>query len=126
MAEKKQIDDKEFDKQFADATKRGEIALREEPRAVSVRYDKRKKRVVVDLNTGATYIFPPDVAQGLSNATENQLSDVKILGHGFVLEWTSLDVHFSVKGLMSGVFGSKNWMANISNQTTYQPVRKVA
>ena len=47
-----EINEVEFERQFIEATKRGEKALREEPRAVTVRYDKKQKRVIVDLNTG--------------------------------------------------------------------------
>jgi len=127
--EKLEINEAEFERQFVEATKRGEKALREEPRATAVRYDKKQKRVIIDLNTGATYIFPPRLAQGLSEATDEELADVKILGHGFVLEWTKLDEHFSIKGLLAGVFGNKVWMSKLNsktNETEKNPQRKVA
>jgi len=116
------IDDAEFERQFIEATKRGEQALKEEPRAVAVRYDRKQKRVIIDLVNGATYIFPPALAQGLSEATDEEIADVKILGRGFALEWTKLDVHFSIQGLLSGVFGNKNWMAKLGEKLSeYQP-----
>lgn len=132
--EKLEINEVEFERQFVEATRRGEKALREEPRAITVRYDKKQKRVIIDLNTGATYIFPPRLAQGLSQATDEELADVKILGHGFTLEWTKLDEHFSVKGLLAGVFGNKVWMENLSSNLSegelekkkYQNRKKVA
>ncbi|MCY7345361.1 MAG: DUF2442 domain-containing protein [Pyrinomonadaceae bacterium] len=119
-----EIDEAEFERQYIEATKRGEKALREEPRAVAVRYDRQQKRVIIELNNDATYIFPPALAQGLNEATEEEIADVKVLGQGFALEWTMLDVHFSIKGLLSGNFGNKNWMLNLnerlSNNTTAQ------
>ena len=129
-----EIDEAEFERQHKEAVERGEKALREEPRAVSVRYDRKLKRVIIELNNGAAYFFPPQLAQGLSDATEEEISDVKILGVGFGLEWTSLDVHFSVKGLLNGVFGNKRWMENLKkdlgkNQISQKPrqsQRKVA
>jgi len=129
-----EINEAEFERQFVEATKRGEKSLREEPRAIAVRYDKKQKRVIIDLNTGATYIFPPRLAQGLSQATDEELGDVKILGHGFALEWTKLDEHFSVKGLLAGVFGNKVWMENLNSNLSedilekkkYQNRKKVA
>jgi hypothetical protein len=128
------MDAAEFERQYIEATKRGEKALREEPRAVAARYDRKQKRVIVDLNNGATYIFPPALAQGLSEATDEEIADVKVLGQGFVLEWTTLDIHFSIKGLLSGIFGNKNWMTNLDkklskhsvNEKESQPDRQVA
>ncbi len=108
-----EINEAEFERQSKEAKERGEKALREEPRAVAVRYDRKQKRIIINLNNGATYIFPPKLAQGLSDATEKELADVKVLGHGFVLEWTTLDVHFSIKGLLAGIYGNKNWMNNL-------------
>ena len=125
-----EINEAEFERQSMEAKKRGEKALREEPLAVSVRYDKKQKRMVINLNSGATYIFPPRLAQGLSEATDKDLADVKILGHGFVIEWTSLDVHFSIKGLLTGIYGNKIWMNNLHQLRTeiseIKPQRKVA
>ena len=103
-----EINEAEFERQSIEAKKRGDKALREEPRAVSVRYDKKQKRMIINLNSGATFIFPPRLAQGLNDATDKELADVKVLGHGFAIEWTTLDVHFSIKGLLAGIYGNKN------------------
>lgn len=113
-----EINEVEFERQYKEAAKRGEKALREEPRAVSARYDKKQDRIVINLNNGSTYIFPLRLAQGLSEATDEELADIKVLGQGFVIEWTSLDAHFSVKGLLSGTFGNKNWMKNLNGRET--------
>ena len=122
--EKSEINEVEFERQFVEATRRGEKALREEPRAITVRYDKKQKRVIIDLNTGATYIFPPRLAQGLSHATDEELADVKVLGQGFALEWTTLDEHFSIKCLLAGVFGNKVWMENLSSKLSEGEIEK--
>lgn len=127
--DKSEINEAEFERQFVEATKRGENALREEPRATAVRYDKKQKRIIIDLNTGATYIFPPRLAQGLSEATDEELADVKVFGQGFALECTKLDEHFSVGGLLAGRFGTPKWMAELnskSNKNGKNPQRKVA
>lgn len=126
-----EIDEAEFERQCKEATARGERSLREEPRAVSVRYDRKLKRIIIELNNGAAYFFPPKLAQGLSDATDEEIADVKVLGQGFGLEWTSLDVHFSVKGLLNGTFGNKKWMEKLQNNSVLglfssNPQRKVA
>lgn len=121
-SEKFEMGEAEFERQYIEATERGERALREEPRAVAVRYDRQQKRVIIDLNNGATYIFPPVLAQGLSEATDEEIADVKVLGQGFALEWTTLDVHFSIKGLLSGTFGNKKWMADLGEKLLSRPI----
>lgn len=109
------ISDEEFDRQYQEAARRGEEALRTEPRAKAVRYDKKQKRIVVDLMNGVTFVFPPYLLQEVGEATEEEIADVKVLGKGFTLEWTKLDQHFSVKGLLNGLFGSEQWMNNLSH-----------
>ena len=105
--------EEELERQFAEATKRGEEAMKREPRACSVHYDRRRKRVVVELVNGCTFMFPPELAQGLVGASAEDLADVRVMGPGFALAWDKLDVHFSVAGLMAGEFGNRAWMAEL-------------
>lgn len=112
----KYVSDEEFEKQFEEATKRGEETMRTQPHAVAVRYDKKQKRVVIELSNDCVFIFPPGLVEGLTGRTEQELSDVKILGAGFTLEWSKLDHHYSVAGLMQGMFGSKAWMAELGRK----------
>ena len=111
--EKLGITDEEFERQYQEATRRGEESMKTEPRAKAVRYDWKQKRIVVDLVNGVTLIFPPYLLQEVSSASEEEIADVKILGSGFTLEWTRLDQHFSVKGLLNGLFGNEHWMNNL-------------
>jgi len=99
------------------ALKRG-AEMAGEPRAASARYDRRSKRIVVDLTNGCTFAFPPHLAQGLESASAEQLAAVEILGMGYGLHWEKLDVDFSVPGLMAGVFGTRSYMARRAGQTT--------
>lgn len=103
----------EFAKQFAAATRRGEESLRDEPRATAVRYDRRTRKVVIELNNGCTLLVPPELAQGLSAASPAELSQAKILGPGTAVSWPDLDIQFSVAGLLAGIFGTKAWMAEL-------------
>lgn len=107
------ISEEEFERQFAEAARRGAERLENEPHAVAVRYDRRKKRVVVDLSNGTTFIFPPRLLQEVGTGSEDEIADVKILGQGFALEWERLDQQFSIKGLLAGVFGTNRWMNNL-------------
>lgn len=100
------------------ALERGRIAQESEPRAAAARYDRQSGRVIVDLTNGCTFAFPPHLAQGLEDATEDQLAEIEILGQGYGLHWEALDVDLSLPGLMAGIFGTKAYMARRAGQAT--------
>jgi hypothetical protein len=105
------------DLQIDAALERGKAARATEPRAASARYDRKRRRIVVDLVNGSTFAFPAALVQGLETATDDQLADVQILGSGYGLHWESLDVDFSVPGLLAGIFGTRAYMARKAGQT---------
>ena len=100
------------------ANARGAVASAREPRATSARYDKKSRHIVVDLANGCVFAFPPHLAQGLEHASDEQLSQVEILGRGFGLHWEALDVDHSVPGLLAGLFGTRAFMARRAGMTT--------
>ena len=100
------------------ATERGRIARLNEPRAAAARYDRRLRRVVVELTSGCTFTFPPRLAQGLETATEEQLAQLEILGAGYGLHWEALDADLSIPGLLAGLFGTKAYMARRAGRAT--------
>ena len=78
--------------------------------ALAARYDKHSNRIVIDLNNGADFSFPPSLAMGLGDASANELSAIEVSPLGTGLHWPLLDADFTVDGLLSGVFGNRNWM----------------
>lgn len=100
------------------ALERGVVAHTNEPRAATARYDRASGRIIVDLENGCTFAFPPRLAQGLEGASDDQLAAVKILGQGYGLHWEELDVDLSLLGLMAGIFGTKAYMARRAGQVT--------
>jgi hypothetical protein len=84
---------------------------REAGHAVSARYDRRRSRVVVTLNTGVELAFPTRLAEGLADASPDDLADIKISPAGLGLHWPRLDADLYVPALLQGVFGSRGWMA---------------
>ncbi|MEB2319541.1 MAG: DUF2442 domain-containing protein [Pseudomonadota bacterium] len=100
------------------ALERGCAARASEPRAVAARFDRASGRVIVDLENGCTFAFPPRLAQGLEGATDDQLASIELLGRGYGLHWEELDVDLSLPGLMAGIFGTKAWMARRAGQAT--------
>ena len=100
------------------ALKRGKIARQHEPRAGTARYDREHDRIVVELTNGCTFAFPPHLAQGLENATAEQLAQVEILGAGYGLHWEALDVDLTVPDLLAGLLGTKSYMARRAGQAS--------
>ena len=86
-------------------------SVRETGHAVSARYDRRRSRVVVALNTGLELAFPTQLAEGLAGASPENLADIEISPAGLGLHWPRLDADLYVPALLQGVFGSKSWMA---------------
>jgi len=79
--------------------------------AVSARYDRRRSRIVVALNTGVELAFPARLAEGLAGAAAESLADIEISPGGLGLHWPRLDADLYVPALMQSVLGSERWMA---------------
>jgi Protein of unknown function (DUF2442) len=112
--------DLEFQQQFERAQAAAALANVTEPRAVAAYYDALSERVVVQLRSGMSFSFPPQIAQGLAGATAADLMQVEITPMGDGLHWERLDADFSVVGLLAGVFGTKRWMAELQQQWLQQ------
>ena len=98
------------EQELAQAEARMEV-IRAAGHAVSARYDRRRSRVVVALNTGVELTFPTRLAEGLADASPDSLAEIEISPAGLGLHWPKLDADLYVPALLQGVFGSKQWMA---------------
>lgn len=108
------MDELEFERQFAEANERGKKFLAEAPKAKNARYDRKTKRLVLDLYNDATLIIPIENVQGLRGATDADLEEVKLFLEGTTLHWEKLDVDFYVESFMRGVFGTQKWMSELN------------
>ena len=95
---------------FAQAEKRAQ-AHRQMGYAVAARYERRTSRVIVKLNTDVQISFPPRLAEGLTNASPDDLATIEISPSGLSLHWPKLDADLYVPSLLAGQLGSKRWMA---------------
>ncbi|MEA2936844.1 MAG: hypothetical protein QOC56_348 [Alphaproteobacteria bacterium] len=98
--------------EFAAANRRAAERRAGEPFAIAARYDRRRDRIVVTLNTGLELAFPPRIAQGLENAKPADLGEVEISPSGSGIHFPKLDAHLYLPAMLQGVFGSKTWMAS--------------
>ena len=104
------------DEEIAAANERGRIADLTEPRAASARYDRKSGRIVIDLTNGSTFMFPARMAQGLSDASDDDLAQITLMGDGFALHWETINEGFTVPGLLSGIFGTRKYMAQLAGR----------
>ncbi len=78
----------------------------------AARFDRRRRRVIVRLNTGVELTFPAALAEGLAGASPDELAEIEVSPTGLGLHWPRLDADLYVPALLQGVFGSRRWMAS--------------
>lgn len=105
--------EEELEQMFAEADRRGEEALKTEIQARAARYDRKTKRLVIELKNGATHIVPCELIQGLHDAAPKDIAAVELGPRGASLHWEKLDQDFTVGGLVRGIFGTKKWMEQL-------------
>ena len=97
--------------EFVAANRRAAERRANMPIAVAARYDRRRNRIVIGLNTGVELAFPPSIAQGLQKAEASDLSAIELSPSGFGIHFPKLDAHLYLPALLQGIFGSTAWMA---------------
>jgi hypothetical protein len=75
-------------------------------RAVSARYDRSTRRIVLELTSGYLFAFPIQAVAALNGATGTQLAAVEVDPSGGALRWDDLDVDLSVPGLLLSAVGA--------------------
>ncbi|MBA2495148.1 MAG: DUF2442 domain-containing protein [Acidobacteria bacterium] len=127
--EKLEINEAEFERQFVEATRRGEKEMANAPKAKKVNFDRKTKRLLIDLQNGITILVPISIIQIFQNATNEEIADVELLLNGLYLRWNQLDEDLSVPNLLEGRFGTPKWMSKLNskiNKTENKPQKKVA
>jgi hypothetical protein len=94
------------------------------PAAIEAYYDRKTRKIVVNLSNGMGLFFSPQDAQGLEDATPAQLSDIEINSSGFGLYFPKLDADLYVPGLLDGAMGSRKWMAGWQSPLAGQAHRR--
>lgn len=103
----------EFERQYNQAAQDGAEKLERLPKAASANYDKKSKRMVLEMQNGVMLLVPIHLIQGLQTEDEKALSDFDLVGKGSQIHWHSLDVQFHIKDLLKGVFGTPKWMKSV-------------
>lgn len=85
-----------------------------EPRAKSARFERRSRRVLVEMDNGCLFAFPAKLVQGLEQATLEELADIELLGGGYALHWPRVNADIRIESALAGIFGSKKWMMRLA------------
>jgi hypothetical protein len=97
--------------EFEAANARGTARRRKATRATRVRYERKRDRVIIGLNTGIEVTFRPRNAQGLERAKPDQLDTIEISPSGLGIHFPKLDADIYLPALLEGFLGSKSWLA---------------
>lgn len=81
------------------------------PAVLSVRYDRRIGRIVIELASGLELAFSPKYVQGLEHAHVADLLDSEISPSGLGIHFPKLDADIYIPALLEDFLGSKRWMA---------------
>ena len=90
-------------------------AVADEPRVISLEYRPGRglDLLILQMSDGHRCVLPREDLQGLQNATREQVAKIEILGQGTGLHWPLLNVDLYVPALLSGIYGTRRWMAEI-------------
>ena len=93
----------ELRRNFARASRAGQRAAMQEPRAATVRYRSRIGALELHLTSGVTLTIPIRLIPELRRAAARDIRAVEVLGRGGGLHWERLDLDLSVPGLVTSV-----------------------
>lgn len=102
--------------QIAAAEQRGRETFDSPLRAVAARYDQASQRVVVTLASGIELVIPPAVVQGLSTATDEELTAIEITPLGNGLYFPAIDADVFIPAILDGYTGTRQWMAELGRK----------
>jgi hypothetical protein len=78
-------------------------------------YDTSSGRIIVEFDNGSTFTVPVRSLEGLTDASENDIAEVEVLGETG-LHWESLDLDHEIAVLMSGRLGTPSFMAETATR----------
>jgi hypothetical protein len=82
-------------------------------RAIKAEYLDGEDALRLVLQNGVKVSIPRRYLQGLEHARPAEMAKIELLGHGTGVRWPALDVDHYVPGLLSNVFGTRQWMAHV-------------
>lgn len=93
-----------------------DAAARLWPRVLSVRYDAPSQLVVLQLSNGARFGISAEKLEGVAASDDDHRAAVTISESGAAIEFPHIGERFSVAELLTGVFGSRAWIAELERR----------
>lgn len=87
-----------------------------EHQAASATYDSLTRKLLIISTLDAELFLPVDNLQGLSGASDDDLSEIELSPFESNLHWPRLDEDLGVHNLFCGVYGSKIWMEGLATK----------
>lgn len=118
----------ELERNHIEAVRRGQENMENSPKARKAHFDRKNKRLMIDLQNGVTILIPAKLIQIFQNASFDDIDDVEIVLNGLYLRWNRLDEDLSVSNLIKGIFGTSKWMSelNLKAIPNDKPQKRVA
>lgn len=110
------MSDREFERQYQAAVKRGREKRRLEPQAESARYDPDSHSLVIRLKNGASLSVPCSLLPEFKGADPHDIAQVELMPRGAALHWEKLDQDFSVAGLIASVLPHSVLMSEVGRR----------
>jgi hypothetical protein len=85
-------------------------------RVTKVAYRLNGDLIVLLLASGVQVAVPRAMLQGLEHAKPDALRKIEIEGPGTGLHWPALGVDHYIPGLLAGIFGTRQWMAQLGRK----------
>jgi Protein of unknown function (DUF2442) len=101
------------DAEFEEATRRAERLAAAVPAVVAARYERRKRELQITFASRMVLLVPVEIVQGLADAAPADLAEIVIEAGGLSLHWPQLDADLWVPALLSGITGTRRWMAAV-------------
>lgn len=104
------LTDAEILAQIPAATRRGEEALRNDPRAEAASFDRTTRSLRVSLTNGTTFTIPITRLPHLSHLSDDELTRVELSPYGYALEWSGPNTDVTIEYLAELAFGKPTLM----------------
>jgi hypothetical protein len=99
------VSDQEILAQIPAARRRAQHALRTQPHASGVHYDRANRAIHLTLTNGVSLVVPVELVAALHHASDRDLTEVAVGAAGVSLRWDRLDVDLGVPGLAQAALG---------------------
>jgi hypothetical protein len=91
------------------------------PSILSARYDAPSQLVVLQLSNGARFGISAERLEGVALADDERRSLVVLAESGAAIEFPLVGERFRVSELLTGVFGSRAWVADLERRAAAPP-----